>query len=438
MDEGNFMIEFVIILALVILNGVFAMSELAIVSARKIRLQRQAEDGDEGARQALHLAEHPTRFLSTIQIGITLIGTLAGAFGGARLSGEIALWIARLPLPFFQNNAMSIALALVVIVIAYLTLVLGELAPKRLAIANPEAVARRVAAPMALLSRLASPAVGLLTVSTEVVLRLLGVKVSKEPPVTPDEITLMMEQGEALGVFEETETDIVEAVFRLGDLRAEALMTPRTEIEWLDINDRFEDNLRFILDSPHTYFPVSEDDLDNTLGILRAKDLLARLADGQRPELADLLLPVQFIPETIMAFQVLELLRTTSGNLVLVIDEFGGLVGIVTLFDVMKAMVGGISESGEPLEPEAVQRDDGSWLVEGMMRIDEFKDLLSINSLPGEDRTGYQTVGGFFMAQVGTVPRAGDSFECCDWQFEVVDMDGMRVDKVLVSKVQLP
>jgi len=358
------MLELTIILALILLNGAFSMSELAVVSSRQARLQRRAEDGDQGARRALELAEDPNRFLSTVQIGITLIGTLAGAFGGAALAGDLAGLVARIPLAFFQTNAQAIALVLIVLLITYLSLVLGELVPKRLAMANPEGIAARVASPMASLAHAASPLVGLLSHSTELVVRQLGVKKSAEPPVTPQEITVMMEQGEQLGVFEEKETDIVEAVFHLGDLRAGALMIPRREIDWIDANDPLEENLRYILNSSHAYLPVAEGDLDNVHGILRVRDLLAPLAAGKEIRLMDLALPVEFIPESMMAFQVLEHLRTSTGNLVLVIDEFGGLVGMITLFDVMAAMVGGISERGEPIEPEAVRRDDGSWLVE--------------------------------------------------------------------------
>jgi putative hemolysin len=429
-------VEIVVILLLILLNGLFSMSELAVISARKVRLLHRAEDGDQGARQALELAEKPTRFLSTVQIGITLIGTLAGAFGGAALAGDLANLLARIPLPIFQDreNAETVALALIVLLITYLSLVLGELVPKRLALADPEGIAAWAAGPMAALSRITGPVVGLLALSTEAMMRLLGVKKSPEPPVTPKEITVMMEQGEQLGVFEQTETDIVEAVFRLGDLRAGALMTPRPEIEWIDANDPITEILRQVLDSTHTTFPIAEGNLDNVHGILRAKDLVARAAGGAEPNLTDLIQPVQFVPESMMAFQVLELLRTASGNLVLVIDEYGGPVGIVTLFDVMAAMVGSISVRGEPVEPEAIQREDGSWLVEGMMRIDDFKRLFDMDDLPDEDRAGYQTVGGFVMAQAGAVPRSGESFTCNDWKFEVLDMDGLRVDKILVSK----
>jgi putative hemolysin len=428
--------ELLIILILVLVNGAFSMTEMAVVSARKVRLQQRAEDGDESAHAALMMIESPNRFFSTVQIGITLVGTLAGAFGGASVAAVLQRWLLTVNLPIVQRNAPAIALTLVVLLISYLTLVLGELVPKRLALSNPERISAFMARPMGLLSLLATPFVALLSFSTDLVLRLLRVKQYSDPQVTPEEITVLMEQGEESGVFEEAETDIVEAVFRLGDLRAGALMTPRTEMDWLDVKDRFDENLAFVLESPHTFFPVAEGSLDEILGVLRSKDLLARVADGVEVDFRDVILPAQFVPESMPAFQVLELLRGANGNLALVIDEYGGVLGIVTLFDVLEAMVGGISERGEPVVPEAVQRDDGSWLVEGMMRIDNFKDLFHLDGLPGEDRAGYQTVGGFVMAQIGSVPVTGESFVIDTLRFEVVDMDGMRVDKVLVMRAE--
>lgn len=244
----------------------------------------------------------------------------------------------------------------------------------------------------------------------------------------------MMEQGEQSGIFEEVETDIVESIFRLSDLRVDALMTPRTEIDWLDLDEPFEDNLRWVMESPHNNFPVARGDLDNVQGVLRGKDLLARVTDGVPFDLESLVQPAQFIPESMTAFQALEVLKGAYANMALVIDEFGGTTGLVTLFDVMEAMVGTISERGEPVEPEAVMREDGSWLVAGTMRIAQFKKLFELNTLTDEERAGYQTVGGFIMTHLGEVPKVGQVFEYDSWKFEVVDMDGLRVDKVIVSK----
>lgn len=431
---SSFFIEFGIILLLILANGVFAMAEMAVVSARKVRLQQRAEDGSAGARAALDLAENPNMFLSTVQIGITLIGILTGAIGGASMTDEIALLLSGVPA--LAPYAQGLAIVLIVLLVTYFSLVLGELVPKRLALSDPEGVAAGVAQPMQFVAKLGRPIAWLLGISTEGVLRLLRVKRLAESPVTPEEITVMMEQGEMVGVFEEAETDIVESVFRLGDLRAGSLMTPRTEIDWLDLGDSFDQNVRWVLDSNHSHFPVANGSLDNVLGIVRAKDFLARaFTPNTEGDINDMILRAEFIPESMQAFQVLEVLKGASGNLALVIDEYGGLLGLVTLFDVMEAMVGGISISGEPVIPEAVQRDDGSWLIEGMMRIDEMKKLLDLDDLPDEDHAGYETVGGFTMAQIGSIPTAGDSFNLLGWRFEVMDMDGMRVDKVLVSKI---
>jgi len=431
-EPNSFVLELVIILLLIFANAIFVMAELAVVSARKARLQNRAENGDENARAALGLAESPNRFLSTVQVGITLIGTLTGALGGAALADPLAE--ALVDVPYIGTYANAVAVAVIVASVSYLTLVLGELVPKRLALSNPEGIASAIARPMIFLSKVTRPIVALLSVSTEAVLRIMRTRSSDEPAVTPEEITVMMEQGELSGVFEEAETEIVESVFRLGDLRAGALMTPRPDIDWLDLNDPMEVNLRVILDSPHNHFPAAENSLDEVTGILRAKDLLGQLRQGEAV-LTELIQPAQFVPESMPAFEVLEVLKSAAGNLALVIDEYGGVIGLITLFDVMEAMVGDISLQGEQVQPEAVLREDGSWLVEGMMRIDEFKDLIDIDELPGEDRAGYQTVGGFVMAQIGNVPTVGEKFECCGWRFEVMDMDGLRVDKILAEKI---
>lgn len=428
-----FLVQFGVILLLVLLNGIFSMAEMAVVSARKVRLQQRAEDGSESARAALKLAEQPNEFLSTVQIGITLIGTLTGAISGASLSGGVAAQLRKIP--FLANSADTIALVLIVLLVTYFSLVLGELVPKRLALSNPENIAATVARPMNFLTRLSRPLVWLLSFSTTAVLRLLRVQKGNDPPVTPEEIAVLMEQGQQVGVFEETETDIVQSVFRLGDLRAGSLMTPRRDIDWIDLDDPLDEILFQVYDSPHGHFPVARGKLDNVIGILRSKDMLSRMMQSdQEVSIEEVAMPAQFVPESMPAFQVLEVLKSASGNLTLVIDEYGGVLGMVTLFDVMEAMVGGISERGEPVVPQAIQREDGSWLVEGMMRIDEMKKMFDLDELPDEDRAGYETVGGFMMAQLGSVPTPGQYFTLFGWRFEVIDMDGMRVDKVLVSQ----
>lgn len=436
-NVSDFFIQFSIILLLVLANGVFSMSELAVMTSRKVRLQQRAEEGDSGAKTALQLAEEPNRFLSTIQVGITLIGTVSGVFGGASLTDEVIWLLQMVGIPL--SLARQLSLVIIVVIITYFQLVLGELVPKRLALTSPESVASAVARPMHFISRIAYPVVGLLSASTEFFLRVLRVKKSEDPPVTEEEINVLMQEGEQVGVFEETETEMVQSIFRLGDRRVYSLMTPRTEIDWIDLNDPFEENLRFILESMHNFFPVAEGSLDNVQGVLRSKDLLARIADGvydddPNPDLRPLIQPVLFVPESMLAFDLLENLRATGGKLALVIDEYGGLQGLVTLFDLMEAIVGMLPEAGDNSGPEAVKREDGSWLIDGGMNIVEFKDLLGLRNLPNEDRAGYQTVAGFVLAQLGAIPTVGQGFDMDNFKFEVMDMDGLRVDKILVQK----
>jgi putative hemolysin len=425
-------IEIIIIFFLILINGIFSMSEIAVLSARKVRLQQRSEDGDVAARSALQLAESPNRFLSTVQVGITLIGILSGALGGATLSDPLAAWISQ-TFPVLGPSSHELAVALVVLAITYFSLVLGELVPKRLALSDPERLAGIFAGPMKLLSKLTFPLVQVLTVSTDAMMRLLRVQVSDDPPVTEDEIKVLMEQGTQVGVFEQAETSMVEGVFRLGGRLVGALMTPRTEIEWLDLEDDLETNLTKVINSVHEHFPVAEGNLDAVQGVLRAKELLAGLRDGT-PDLRELALPALFVPESTPALKLLEQLRSGSGNLALVMDEYGGLLGMVTLFDVMEAIVGDISTGGVPSEPMATLREDGSWLVDGTMPVDQFKDLLDLDELPEEQRVGFQTVAGYMLAQIGAIPRPGDHFEWSGWRFEVMDMDGLRVDKILAGK----
>jgi len=426
------LLEILIILALILANGVFAMVEIALASSRRARLVQRAESGDKGALAALELIETPTRYLSTLQIGITLVGILAGAVGGATLADELAVWLTRFP-PL-APYAPTISIVLVVMLITYFSLVLGELIPKRIALISPEKTASSMAGLMLVLSRLIKPVVAVLTISTEAGIRLLGIKPSGEPPVTQEEIEVLIEQGAQVGIFEEAEQDMVEGIFRLGERRVGALMTPRTEITFLDVDDPIEEMLAAVLESRHTRFPVIKDNPDNVLGILAAKDLLAARLTQPEVKLGDLLQPPVFVPESTPALKMLEILKDTGVQMALVIDEYGGLQGLVTLHDVLEAIVGDIRVAGQTGTASAVQRDDGSWLIDGMLPIDEFKDLLDLPALPGEDRIGYQTLAGFVIHQLGTIPAAGASFSWNRYRFEVVDMDGMRVDKVMVTR----
>jgi len=433
----NISLELIIVLLLILANGFLSMSEIALVSARKVRLQQRAEDGARGAKTALALANQPNRFLSTVQIGITLVGVLTGAFGGATIAEELAKPLERIPA--IASYAETIAFAFVVLLITYFTLVLGELIPKRIGLNEPERVAEVVAGTMRVLSVITGPIVSLLSASTDFGFRLLGIRPSSEPPVTEDEIKVLMEQGTQVGVFEEAEMDMVGSVFRLGGRRVDAMMTPRTEIVWLDLDLPFEDNLRLVLESGYSQFPVARDNLDNVIGVLRVKDLLLYLAGADQPvDIKALARPPLFVPESTPALKVLANMRTSGDNVSLVIDEYGGLQGMVTLNDIMQSIVGIIAGEGGELQPEIVRREDGSLLLDGLLAIDEFKELVDVDVLPDEERVGYQTLAGFVVSQMGAIPTAGQSFEWNGWRFEVLDMDGKRVDKLLAMPAEEP
>lgn len=425
--------QVIVVLFLILINGLFAMSEIAVVSARKARLKQRADAGDPRAKIALELAETPNRFLSTIQIGITLVGILAGAFGGATLAKDLGAYLGHIPL--LKPYSEAIGLAVVVLVTTYLSLVLGELVPKRLALSNPERIAALIAAPMRALSFIAYPAVRLLSLSTEVTLRILGIRPSSEPPVTEEEIKVLLEQGTEAGVFQEVEQDMVESVLLLDERRAASLMTPRPDIAWLDIDDPPEEIRRKLITSPYSRFPVCQGSLDNVLGEVEARDLLARSLCGEPFDLRDMLRKPLYVPETMPALKVLEAFKKSGTQMALVIDEYGSIQGLVTLKDILEAIVGDIPSAEELAEPQAVRREDGSWLLDGMLPIEEFKELLGIEELPGEDQGLYQTVAGFVITQLGRIPVAADHFEWGNLRFEVMDMDGNRVDKVLVTPI---
>jgi putative hemolysin len=426
MSDITFQIIFIIFLT--IANGVFSMSEIAIVSARKARLQQWVNEGDAKASVALDLANSPNRLLSTVQIGITLIGIVAGVLGGATIAEELSARMSSIPL--FAPYSEAIALGMVVLGITYLTLVIGELVPKRLALHNAERIACTVAAPMRMLSRIASPVVHLLSISTDAVLRILGIRPIAEPPVTEEEINILIEQGMKAGTFEKAERDMVEHVFRLGDLRAGALMTPRTEIVWLDIDDSPEEIRRKITDSGHSRFPVGQGSLDNILGIVQVKDMLGRNMAGKPADLKASLRRPLFVPESTHALKVLELFKQSGIHISLVVDEYGSIQGLVTLNDILEEVVGDIPSVEELEEPLAVQREDGSWLLDGMLPVNDFKEIFDIKEMPGEGI--YQTLGGFVLMHVGRIPAVGNHFEWGGLRLEVVDMDKNRIDKVLV------
>lgn len=427
-------IDFLLILLIVFVNGIFVMSELAIVSARKVRLQQLASQGNRKARIALELANAPNQFLAIVQIGITLLAILSGAFGESTIGRRLLPLLNSVPWLAPYSEALSSVVA--VLIITYLTLIIGELVPKRLALNYPEKIAAIVAVPMRMLANIASPVVYLLSASTDLVVRLLGIKPSTEPQVTEEEIRVLIEQGTEAGTFEEAEQDMVERVFRLGDRPVNALMTPRPDIVWLDLDDSAEENRKKMLDSCHSRFPVCQGGLDNVLGVMHVTDLLARSLSAQPLDLTVGLRQPVFVPESTRGLKILELFKQTGIHLALVVDEYGVIQGLVTLNDIMVEIVGDVPSAGEQEEPQAVQREDGSWLLDGMLAVDEFFKIFEINELPSEHRGSYQTLGGFVITHLGKIPSAADNFDWEHLRFEVMDMDGNRVDKVLVTPME--
>ena len=428
---SSLFLEGLLILVLILANGLFAMAEISVISSRKTRLEQRAVQGDKRAQSALELFNSPNRFLSTVQVGITLIGILTGAFGGATLSKSLALYIARIPA--LAPMSQPIAFGLVVMVITFLSLILGELVPKRLGLHNPEQVAANLAQPMQFLAAIASPVVSLLSMSTESVVKLLGVsQTSSEPLITEEEIKVLVRQGTEAGMFEEAEQDMVERVFHLGDQQITALMTPRLDITWLDLNDPFEVNRKKLISSRHTRFPVCQDTLDNILGILNTTDVLAKCLANEPIDFTVLLQQAHFVPETTRSLKILELFKQSGTHIAFAVDEYGVIQGVVTLNDVMEVIIGDIPLADQQEESPVIQREDGSWLVDGMVPIDRVKSLFQLDYLPGEAQGNFQTLGGFVITQLSRIPVSADYFEWEGFRFEVVDMDGNRVDKVLI------
>jgi len=426
--------ELFIVLGLLLANGLFALAEIAIVSARKGHLRKLAKGGSARAAAALALAEAPSRFLSTVQLGITLIGIVAGAFGGTTIANKLAPVFE----PMLGRHAFAVAVALVVVGIAVLQIVFGELVPKRIAIAHPERYAIFVARPMALLARIGGPFVSVLAWATEAVLKVFGVGRASGAKVSDEEVSMLIEQGLSEGVFQEAEKRMVEGVLQLDHLTVPAIMTPRPKIVWLDLDDPDEVNWRKIVASGHSHFPVHRGGPDNIVGMLAVKALWANSAAGFQTPMRDLLTKPLFVPETVSGIQILETFKRSSRHIALVTDEFGTVSGIVTLIDVLEAIVGDIPARGRPAGPESNRRADGSWLIDATMAIVDVREVLGVAHLPDEDRADFQTLGGFIMTHFGRIPKAGDFFEAGGFRWEVVDMDRFRVDKVLVSRLATP
>lgn len=422
--------EILIVFLLIVVNGIFVMSEMSIVSVRKVRLQQIANQGNVQARIALELANAPNQFLGTVQIGITLLAIVSGAFGESVIATRVGALLHLIPslAPYSQ----AIASATAILIITYLTLVIGELMPKRLALNNPEKIATAVAIPMQMLSKITFPVVQLLSASTEMLMRLLNIRPSTEPLVTEEEVRVLIAQGTEAGTFEEAEQDMVERVFRLGDRRVSAVMTPRPEIVWLDLDDSAEMNRQAIIDSNHSRYLVCQGELDNVLGIIRVNDLLTDCLSNKPLDLTKALQRPVYVPESTPGLKILEMFKQSGTQMAIVVDEYGVIQGLVTLNDILEEIVGDIPSINQVDEPQAVRREDGSWLVDGMLSVDEFFELFDIEELFREQRGNYHTVGGFVVTQLGRIPSPTDSFEWRNMRLEVMDMDGNRVDKVLV------
>lgn len=425
--------EIAILFALILLNGLFAMSELALVSARKVRLQKLIDQGDKSAAAAVKLGEDPTRFLSTIQIGITSIGVLNGIVGEAALAAPLAMWLTGMGMPDPYNQYA--ATGLVVVVITYFSIVVGELVPKRIGQSHPEALARLVARPIDWLAIATKPFVLLLSASTKTLLRILGVKESTDSAVTEEEIHAMLAQGTTAGVIESHEHTMVRNVFRLDDRQIGSLMVPRSDVVVLDLDQSFEVNMARVESSDHARFPVVRVSLSNVVGVVNARKWLSQALRGESRELAKQ--PLQeplYVPETITGMELLDNFRQSGVQMAFVIDEYGEVQGIVTLQDLIEAITGEFS----PRDPEtswAMQREDGSWLLDGHIPVPELKDRLDLDEVPDEERGRYHTLSGMMMLLTGRLPKVTDTVTWEGWKLEIVDMDGRSIDKVLATRL---
>jgi putative hemolysin len=425
--------DLLLLLILILLNGIFALSEIAIVSARRARLIQMAEGGSSGARHALALAAEPTRFLSSVQVGITSIGIMNGAIGEGAIAGAIRAGLEGVP-PL-APYAQGLSLTIMVVLLTYFSLIFGELVPKRLALTHPEAVAVVIARPMEILATIGRPVVRLLSMSTDGLLRIFGIRHEKQSGVTADEIRVMLEQGAEEGVFLETEHQMVSNVLNLDERHVGAVLTPRAEVVYLDVQDEPGVTRQKLRDEPHNVLPVCDGGLDHVIGFVRSKTVLEELLGGHTLDLVALAEPPLFVPETMTLMKLLEGFKRTHLPVALVVDEFGGVAGLVSLTDVISSIVGDLPNNPDD-EPRIVRRDDGSWLIDGGLDLDTLIRTLGAHDLlTSEDRQHYHTLGGLAMLALGEVPKTADRFERGGFVFEIVDMDGNRVDKVLVSPI---
>ena len=425
-------VNIILIFVLFFFNAIFAMYEIAMVAARKARLQQRVEAGSVGAKRTLTLLADPNQqYLSTVQIMITLIDTLAGGIGGATLADPLARQLEQVS--WLAPQADLIALIMVVTVITYFSIVMGELIPKRLAVSKPEAVVVRLSPIIFVMTKIFRPLTRLLSISTNVGLKILHINTDSGPSITEEEIRGFIDEGREIGLIEDAERDMFSGIFRLGDRRVEALMTPRMEMTWIDVSAPKAEIWRQIMESAHSRIPVADGDLDNILGYIQIRDLLGHTMAETDLNLRDFIQEPIYVPENMAALKALDNIQTSGVHLAMVVDEFGGITGMVTDYDILEAIVGEIPEDSADRDYMAVQREDGSWLFDGLIVVDELKELLNIHEMIDEDRAGYQTLSGFVMSQLGRIPKTGAKFNYDNYQFEVVDMDGRRVDRVLVT-----
>ncbi len=428
---NEILFEVVFIAVLILINGLFSMTEIAVVSARQVRLAGAAKDGNAGAAAAIALQEKPERFLSTVQIGITLVGVLSGAFGGALLSDEFAAIVAHIPM--LEPYSASIAFGIVIVIITYFSLVIGELVPKNLALNRPEIIASLFSRPMNIISGITAPVVWLLSGSTAVVLKVLRIREATDSAITEEEIKAHIAHGAEVGVLEETEQELIESVIKLDDQRITAIMTSRLKVVWLDLNDSIEINRQKLIESPYSRLPVCRDSLDDLVGIVKSRDLLSHILSGGELDLEAVLKQPVFVPETNSGLELLEAFRESHTLMAVVIDEFGAVAGVVTMNDVLEEIVGDLPADGI-LNKNIVVREDGSMLIDGETSVADFRELLELGELPAGEHESYQTLAGFIIARLEKLPSEGEKFEWEGYVFEVVDMDGRRVDKVLVRR----
>jgi putative hemolysin len=427
------MIEIAIVLLLVLLNGFFALSEMAVITSRKPRLKQLALTSKR-AQVALELAEHPEHFLSTVQVGITLIPYLNGIVGGEAFGAALGKWLDA-SIPALESaSAMTIGTVLVAVVVTFVTIVIGELVPKRIALLAPERIASAVAMPMNAISSLTLPFVWLLSVSTQLLMRLFGLDKGNSDTVTDEEIRHLVAESHEQGMIDSDERNMLNRVLRLGDRSAESLMTPRTMIIWLDVDETFEENSAILREHPLTRYPVCRKDDSNIVGILESKSLVGRSCESNEA-LFQTLNTALFVSESTNALRLLEIFREEQQTLALVVDEYGDIMGMVTMNDLIGAILGRIqSLESTDNDPLIVEREDGSWLVDGRLAIEELSELLNLQTLPGEDDSDFTTVAGMVIAHFGRIPHTGEFFDFGVWRVEVIDLDGARIDKLLISK----